>query len=109
MLPIAESPIPGYYDRWIWNNLYINLKTGFMKLNFAGLALAVVLPVSVYGQDSIVAAMPTATKEQKPDTDLYAGSKTSPIPNKSKRFNEWSVSAGMGTVIMKSGSFIFTS
>jgi hypothetical protein len=42
---------------------FINLKTRFMKLNFASVALACVLPIAMYGQDSTAVAKTTAAQD----------------------------------------------
>ena len=39
-----------------------------------------------------------------PNAYTSGSANVSPFTNKSKRFNDWSISAGAGTVIMKSGS-----
>ena len=72
-----------------------------MKLNFASVALALVLPAIAYGQDSTAVA---TTQGQYPNAFTSGSANVSPFTNKSKRFNDWSISAGAGTVIMKSGS-----
>ena len=75
-----------------------------MKLNFASVALACVLPIAMYGQDSTAVTKTTATQGQYPNAYTSGSANVSPFTNKSKRFNDWSISAGAGTVIMKSGS-----
>ena len=75
-----------------------------MKLNFASVALAFVLPVAIYGQDSTAVATTSAAQGQYPNAYTSGSANVSPFTNKSKRFNDWSISAGAGTVIMKSGS-----
>ncbi|EOR30348.1 Thrombospondin type 3 repeat:OmpA/MotB [Elizabethkingia meningoseptica ATCC 13253 = NBRC 12535] len=83
---------------------FINLKYQIMKLNFASVALAFILPAAVYGQDSTAVAKTTASQGQYPNEYTSGSANVSPFTNKSKRFNDWSISAGGGTVIMKSGS-----
>ncbi len=75
-----------------------------MKLNFASVALACVLPIAMYGQDSTAVAKTTVAQGQYPNAYTSGSANVSPFTNKSKRFNDWSISAGAGTVIMKSGS-----
>ncbi|MCT3943625.1 OmpA family protein [Elizabethkingia anophelis] len=75
-----------------------------MKLNFTSVALACVLPIAMYGQDSTAVATTTAAQGQYPNAYTSGSANVSPFTNKSKRFNDWSISAGAGTVIMKSGS-----
>lgn len=75
-----------------------------MKLNFASVALACVLPIAMYGQYSTAVATTTAVQGQYPNAYTSGSANVSPFTNKSKRFNDWSISAGAGTVIMKSGS-----
>ncbi|MDE5493348.1 OmpA family protein [Elizabethkingia meningoseptica] len=75
-----------------------------MKLNFASVALAFVLPAAMYGQDSTAVAKTTASQGEYPNAYTSGSAKVSPFTNKSKRFNDWSISAGGGAAIMKSGS-----
>ncbi|MCL1677248.1 OmpA family protein [Elizabethkingia meningoseptica] len=69
-----------------------------MKVNFTSVALALILPVTIYAQDSV--------KEKKQLSGAYGSgsSHVSPFTSTAKKFNDWSVSAGAGTVALFSGS-----
>ncbi|NAW51955.1 OmpA family protein [Elizabethkingia argentiflava] len=68
-----------------------------MKLNLASVALALALPAAMYGQDSIAAPV-------TPAADGGVQNALTSSASKSKRFNDWAVSAGGGAAIMKTGS-----
>lgn len=75
-----------------------------MKLNFASVALAYIMPIILYGQDSTAVSKTTVTKGQYPNAYTSGSANVSPFANQSKRFNDWSISVGAGTAIMKRGS-----
>lgn len=72
-----------------------------MKLNFASVALAYIMPIILYGQDSTAVSKTTVTKGQYPNAYTSGSANVSPFANQSKRFNDWSISVGAGTAIMK--------
>lgn len=59
-----------------------------MKINFATLALAILLPLSV-------------TAQQK--DNFYVGDQNKPFTQKDKKFNDWAISAGFGVPLIQSG------
>lgn len=59
-----------------------------MKINFATLTLAILLPLSV-------------TAQQK--DNFYVGDQNKPFTQKDKKFNDWSISAGFGVPLIQSG------
>jgi len=59
-----------------------------MKINFATLTLAILLPLSV-------------TAQQK--DNFYVGDQGKPFTQKDKKFNDWSISAGFGVPLIQSG------
>ncbi|MFP3599375.1 OmpA family protein [Chryseobacterium sp. SIMBA_029] len=68
-----------------------------MKLSSAIVALAMALPSAAYAQDS------TAVSNGKyPNTFSSGSANVSPFTNQSKRFNDWSISAGAGVPLMQS-------
>lgn len=68
-----------------------------MKLNLTSFALAVLLPTAVFAQDSL---MTSSSINSNPYT---SGATTgSPFTQESKRFNDWSISAGAGIPLMHS-------
>lgn len=68
-----------------------------MKLNLAGLALAVLLPTAVVAQDSLM------TSANSQSSVYTSGSENvSPFTQGSKRFNDWAISAGAGIPLMHS-------
>ena len=72
-----------------------------MKINFASAALLFILPAAVYGQDSIKVAKTTSQYQN----DYTSGSSNvAPFNNSVKRFNDWAVSAGVGTAAIQTGN-----
>ncbi|KFF10153.1 membrane protein, partial [Chryseobacterium soli] len=68
-----------------------------MKLSLAIVALALAVPTASYAQDS------TAVSNGKyPNTFSSGSANVSPFTNQSKRFNDWSISAGAGVPLMQS-------
>ncbi len=68
-----------------------------MKLSLAIVALALTIPTVSYAQDS------SAAMEGKyPNTFTSGSANVSPFTNQSKRFNDWSISAGVGVPLMQS-------
>ncbi|MHA6696963.1 OmpA family protein [Chryseobacterium sp. A301] len=67
-----------------------------MKLNLASLALALAIPVASYAQDSVVVA-----SEVYPNTYTSGSANVSPFTQESKRFNDWSISAGAGVPLLQ--------
>lgn len=61
---------------------FINLKYQIMKLNFASVALAFILPAAVYGQDSTAVAKTTASQGQYPNEYTSGSANVSPFTNK---------------------------
>lgn len=70
-----------------------------MKLNLASLALALAIPVASYAQDSVVVA-----SELYPNTYTSGSANVSPFTQESKRFNDWSISAGAGVPLLQHSS-----
>ncbi len=68
-----------------------------MKLNLAAAALAMAIPFAGYAQDSTA-----VSTGEYPNTFSSGSANVSPFTNKSKRFNDWSVSAGAGVPLMQS-------
>lgn len=67
-----------------------------MKLNLAGVAIALVVPTAVvFAQDS-------ASKGEYPNTFSSGSANVSPFKQQSKRFNDWSVSVGGGVPLVQS-------
>lgn len=64
-----------------------------MKLNLASLALAMVLPVATFAQ---VDSVTVESSDVYPNTFTSGSSNVSPFTQESKRFNDWSLSAGAG-------------
>jgi len=67
-----------------------------MKLNLIIAALA--LPVAMFGQDSTA-----VSTEGYPNTFSSGSANVSPFTQASKRFNDWSISAGAGVPLLQSG------
>ncbi|UKB83198.1 OmpA family protein [Chryseobacterium sp. MEBOG06] len=67
-----------------------------MRLNFAIVALALTIPVISFAQDS------TVSSGQYPNTFSSGSANVSPFTNQSKRFNDWSISAGAGVPLLQS-------
>ncbi|MDX8569353.1 OmpA family protein [Elizabethkingia sp. HX XZB] len=75
-----------------------------MKLYISSIALAYVLPITMYCQDSTAIAKRIMAEGQYPNVYTSGSANVSLFTNKSKKIDDWSISAGAGTVIMKSGS-----
>lgn len=68
-----------------------------MKLNLTSFALALVLPTAIYAQDSVA-----VYNEGYPNTFTSGSANVSPFTQESKRFNDWSISAGAGVPLVQS-------
>lgn len=68
-----------------------------MKLNLAIATLALVLPTAIYAQDGT-----TQTPNSGVTTFSSGAANVSPFTQESKRFNDWSISAGFGTPLLQS-------
>lgn len=68
-----------------------------MKLNLTSFALALVLPAAIYAQDSVA-----VSTEGYPNTFSSGSANVSPFTQESKRFNDWSISAGAGVPLVQS-------
>ncbi|AYY84795.1 OmpA family protein [Chryseobacterium indologenes] len=68
-----------------------------MKLSLAIVALAMAIPTATYAQDSTA-----VSKGEYPNTFSSGSANVSPFTNQSKRFNDWSISAGVGVPLMQS-------
>ena len=68
-----------------------------MKLNLTSFALALVLPIAIVAQDSVA-----VSTEGYPNTFNSGSAKVSPFTQESKRFNDWSISAGAGIPLLQS-------
>ncbi|WP_223606734.1 OmpA family protein [Chryseobacterium sp. OSA05B] len=68
-----------------------------MKLNLAVAALALAIPFVSYAQDSTA-----VSTGEYPNTFSSGSANVSPFTNQSKRFNDWSVSAGAGVPLIQS-------
>ncbi|AZA80599.1 OmpA family protein [Chryseobacterium lactis] len=68
-----------------------------MKLSLAIVALALAIPTAIYAQDSTAVSNGTY-----PNTFSSGSANVSPFNNKSKRFNDWAISAGVGVPLMQS-------
>ncbi|WP_332022142.1 OmpA family protein [Kaistella sp.] len=68
-----------------------------MKLNLTSFALALVLPAAIYAQDSVA-----VSTEGYPNTFTSGSANVSPFTQESKRFNDWSISAGAGVPLVQS-------
>lgn len=68
-----------------------------MKLNLTSFALALVLPTAIYAQDSVA-----VSTEGYPNTFTSGSANVSPFTQESKRFNDWSISAGAGVPLVQS-------
>ncbi|WP_332027431.1 OmpA family protein [Kaistella sp.] len=68
-----------------------------MKLNLTSFALALVLPAAIYAQDSVA-----VSTEGYPNTFTSGSANVSPFTQESKRFNDWSISAGAGVPLLQS-------
>ncbi|MBL1219622.1 OmpA family protein [Chryseobacterium sp. L7] len=68
-----------------------------MKLSLAIVALAMAIPAVTYAQDSTA-----VSNGEYPNTFSSGSANVSPFTNQSKRFNDWSISAGAGVPLMQS-------
>lgn len=68
-----------------------------MKLTLAIVALALAVPTVGYAQDTIAVAQDTY-----PNTFTSGSANVSPFTQESKRFNDWSISAGAGIPLVQS-------
>lgn len=68
-----------------------------MKLNLASVALALILPTAVFAQDSLA-----VSSGEYPNTFSSGSANVSPFTQESKRFNDWSISVGVGTPLIQS-------
>ncbi|RXM40255.1 OmpA family protein, partial [Chryseobacterium sp. CH21] len=68
-----------------------------MKLSLAIVAFALAIPSASYAQDSTA-----VSKGEYPNTFSSGSANVSPFTNQSKRFNDWSISAGVGVPLLQS-------
>ncbi len=68
-----------------------------MKLSLAIVALALAVPTAGYAQDSTA-----VSNGEYPNTYSSGSANVSPFTNSSKRFNDWSISAGVGVPLVQS-------
>ncbi|MDH6250860.1 OOP family OmpA-OmpF porin [Chryseobacterium sp. H1D6B] len=68
-----------------------------MKLSLAIVALALAVPTASYAQDSTA-----VSNGEYPNTFSSGSANISPFTNQSKRFNDWSISAGAGVPLIQS-------
>lgn len=68
-----------------------------MKLSLAIVALAMAIPAASYAQDSTA-----VSNGEYPNTFSSGSANVSPFTNNSKRFNDWSISAGAGVPLIQS-------
>ncbi|KMQ65749.1 membrane protein [Chryseobacterium angstadtii] len=68
-----------------------------MKLSLAIVALAMAIPAVSYAQDSTA-----VSNGEYPNTFSSGSANVSPFTNQSKRFNDWSISAGAGVPLIQS-------
>ncbi|MBB4806330.1 OOP family OmpA-OmpF porin [Chryseobacterium defluvii] len=68
-----------------------------MKLSLAIVALALAIPTASYAQDSTA-----VSNGEYPNTFSSGSANVSPFTNSSKRFNDWSISAGVGVPFIQS-------
>ena len=66
-----------------------------MKLNLASFALALVLPVAMFAQDSVA-----VSTGGYPNAFSSGSANVSPFTQESKRFNDWAVSFGAGVPLL---------
>ncbi|WP_312388890.1 OmpA family protein [Chryseobacterium sp.] len=69
-----------------------------MKLSLAIVAFALAVPTVAFAQDSTA----VSSNGEYPNTFSSGSANVSPFTNKSKRFNDWSISAGAGVPLMQS-------
>ena len=68
-----------------------------MKLSLAIVALAMAIPAASFAQDSTA-----VSNGEYPNTFSSGSANVSPFTNQSKRFNDWSISAGAGVPLIQS-------
>lgn len=68
-----------------------------MKINSAIVALALAIPTALFGQDSIAVSY-----DEYPNTFSSGSANVYPFTQESKRFNDWSISAGGGIPLLQS-------
>ncbi|WP_447951917.1 OmpA family protein [Chryseobacterium koreense] len=68
-----------------------------MKLDLKMIALALVIPVAAFAQDSV--SVPSG---KYPNAYTSGSANVSPFTQESKRFNDWAISAGVGVPLMQS-------
>lgn len=68
-----------------------------MKLSLAIVALALTVPAVSFAQDST-----SVSTEKYPNTFSSGSANVSPFTQKSKRFNDWAISAGVGVPLIQS-------
>ncbi|OCA70644.1 hypothetical protein BBI01_11890 [Chryseobacterium artocarpi] len=68
-----------------------------MKLSLAIVAFALAIPTASFAQDSTAVSNGTY-----PNTFSSGSANVSPFTNQSKRFNDWSISAGVGVPLLQS-------
>ncbi|WP_276877065.1 OmpA family protein [Chryseobacterium joostei] len=69
-----------------------------MKLSLAIVSLALAIPTASYAQQDSTAV----SNGKYPNTFSSGSANVSPFTNQSKRFNDWSISAGVGVPLMQS-------
>ena len=69
-----------------------------MKISLAIVALALAVPAISFAQDSTA----VSGAEKYPNTFSSGSANVSPFTNKSKRFNDWAISAGVGVPLVQS-------
>ncbi|AZB00057.1 OmpA family protein [Chryseobacterium joostei] len=69
-----------------------------MKLSLAIVTLALAIPTASYAQQDSTAV----SNGKYPNTFSSGSANVSPFTNQSKRFNDWSISAGVGVPLMQS-------
>ncbi|MDO5614574.1 MAG: OmpA family protein [Cruoricaptor ignavus] len=68
-----------------------------MKLNFASIALALVLPTVAFAQEDVA-----VSSGEYPNTFSSGSANVSPFTQDSKRFNDWAISFGAGVPLVQS-------
>lgn len=69
-----------------------------MKISLAIVAFALAVPAASFAQDSTA----VSAAEKYPNTFSSGSANVSPFTNQSKRFNDWSISAGVGVPLIQS-------
>ena len=68
-----------------------------MKLNLTSVAIALVLPIATFAQDSIA-----VSSGSYPNAYSSGSANVSPFTQESKRFDDWAISSGAGVPLMQS-------